>query len=134
MGASSSCQILEKLSSVFQWTMVHKYKAGGMFHLIDDLFFIGPAGTNNCLRNIKKFEILCGKIGIPIKETKTVWQTTILTIYGIEKDTNVMQNRPPKEKLVKLKHQLYDCVHKRKIKLKELQSLIGLLNFACMVV
>ena len=43
MGASSSCQIFEQLSVALQWIMQCKYKAGGMSHILDDFFFIGPA-------------------------------------------------------------------------------------------
>ena len=42
MGASSSCQIFEKLSTALHWIMINKYKAAGMSHLIDDFFFIAP--------------------------------------------------------------------------------------------
>ena len=48
MGASSSCQIFEKLSTALHWTMINKYKASGMSHLIDDFFFIGPPDSEKC--------------------------------------------------------------------------------------
>lgn len=134
MGASSSCQIFEQLSSALQWIMLVKYKAGGMSHLIDDFFFIGPAETSDCLRDLTQFNELCKRIGIPIKTEKTVYPTTVITIYGIEIDSNLMQSRLPDEKLTKLRTQLATCAHKRKIKLKDLQSFIGLLNFACQVI
>lgn len=40
MGASSSCQIFEKLSSSLQWIMLNKFFAKGMSHMIDDFFFL----------------------------------------------------------------------------------------------
>ena len=45
VGASSSCQIYEQLSLALQWIMQCKYKAGGMSHILDDFFFIGPAAS-----------------------------------------------------------------------------------------
>lgn len=36
MGASSSCQIFERVSVALQWVMQSKYKAGAMSHILDD--------------------------------------------------------------------------------------------------
>ena len=80
MGASSSCQIFEKLSTALHWIMINKYNASGISHLIDDFFFIGPANSDKCLQDVRNFEKLCSKIGIPIKHSKTVLPTKSLTI------------------------------------------------------
>ena len=72
MGASSSRQIFEKLSTALQWIMMEKYSASGMLHLIDDFFFIGPPGSDKCQHDLKKFEALCERIGVPLKSSKTV--------------------------------------------------------------
>lgn len=45
-----------------------------------------------------------------------------------------MISRLPEDKLVNLRQLLAKTVHRRKVHLKELQSLIGSLNFACQVV
>ena len=45
-----------------------------------------------------------------------------------------MECRLPLEKIIKIKKALITSYKRKKIKLKELQSLIGLLNFACLVV
>lgn len=42
MGASSSCQLFEKLSVALQWIMQTKYKGGGMSHILDDFSLLGP--------------------------------------------------------------------------------------------
>ena len=61
------------------------------------------------------------------------WATCI-AFLGIELDTVKMEARLPQEKIQKRKLAL-DAVKKcKKITLRNLQSLIGLLNFACCVV
>ena len=45
-----------------------------------------------------------------------------------------MECRLPQDKIVKINTALISAMHRKKIKLQSLQSLIGLLNFACMVV
>ena len=114
--------------------MLHKYKASGMSHLIDDFFFIAPAGSNKCLQDVKNFEQLCKRIGVSIKTAKTIYPTASLTIYGIEVDSVLMEARLPQDKLINLRAILSQTRSKQKIKLKDLQSLIGHLNFACNVV
>ena len=59
---------------------------------------------------------------------------TQLVFLGIEIDTQAMDMRLPRENLDKIKQSLDSMKYKRKIRLRELQSLIGLLNFACLVV
>ena len=77
---------------------------------------------------------LCHNAGIPIKQEKTVSPTTCLTFLGIELDTNLMVAILPTDKIIKIRHLLQDFHNKHKVKLKELQSLIGLPNFACRVI
>jgi hypothetical protein len=53
----------------------------------------------------------------------------VLTFLGIEFDTIRMELRLPKEKLFAINHILTIVMHSKKISLRQLQSLIGLLNF-----
>jgi hypothetical protein len=74
------------------------------------------------------------QMGLPIKADKTVFPTTTLTFLDLELDSELMEIRLPLDKLGKLKDQLNHFKFKKKATLRELQSLIGLLNFACSVV
>ena len=73
-------------------------------------------------------------IGIPIKEEKTVFPTTKIIFLGLELDSVEMEIRLPDDKLLKLRKKLTYFQTRKKCTLVELQSLIGLLNFACAVV
>ena len=55
-------------------------------------------------------------------------------VYGIEIDTAVMELRLPEDKLTKATSLVNRITNRRKVTLRELLSLIGLLNFACLVV
>lgn len=75
--------------------MIHKYKAPGMSHLIDDFFFIDPPNSDRFLHDVLKFEKkMCQTIGIPIKKCLKLLPTTRLSIYGIEVDSVKMESRP----------------------------------------
>ncbi|XP_062590215.1 uncharacterized protein LOC134251812 [Saccostrea cucullata] len=134
MGASSSCQIFESLSCALQWIMEIVFKAAGVSHILDDFFFVGPPNSSKCRDDLVSFLFLCRQTGIPIKMQKTQTPTTKKIIYGIEVDTGTMEYRLPYEKVVKIREMLDHLKKCKKVSLKELQSAIGLLSFACGVV
>ena len=57
-----------------------------------------------------------------------------MTFLGIELDTIAMEARLPLDNFLKIKNCLSEMRVRRKVTLRDLQSLIGLLNFACCVV
>ena len=61
-------------------------------------------------------------------------KTTALQFAGIMLDTDLMEAHLPEEKLEKCCSRLTEFLSRKSVSLKELQSLIGVLNFACCVV
>ena len=57
-----------------------------------------------------------------------------MTFLGIELDTTAMEARLPLDNVLKIKNSLSEMRLRRKVTLRELQSLIGLLSFVCCVV
>ena len=134
MGASSSCAIFEKFSSSLEWIANSHLNIPYIVHILDDFLIIGPPNSSQCFDNLKMFLAFCKYVGIPIKEEKTVYPCKIITFMGLELDSVSMEARLPPDKLEKLLNLLEHNKRKRKIKLRELQSLLGLLNFCCQVV
>ncbi|XP_050390001.1 uncharacterized protein LOC126808959 isoform X3 [Patella vulgata] len=133
MGLNMSCQTFERFSTALHWVMETKYNSF-ISHMIDDFFFIGPPNTSVCADSLQNFMSLTQYLHIPIKASKTVNPTTTITIYGIEIDSIQMVSRLPDEKVIKVRAALSECLDKRKVTLKQLQSLLGLLNFVTLVV
>ena len=77
------------------------------------------------------FSCLAKEIGLPIKTEKTVYPTTHLIFLGLEFDTVCFEVRLPHDKFVQLKSEIQKIQKKKSVTLRELQSLIGMLNFAC---
>jgi hypothetical protein len=73
-------------------------------------------------------------VGVPIKEENTVYAQTTMTFLCIALDTIAMEVRLPLDNVLKIKNSLSEIRVRRKVTLRELQSLIGLLFFACCVV
>lgn len=70
--------------------------------------------------------------GVPLADEKTCLPSTTMEFLGIEIDTCMMEFRLPEVKLKKLKW-LIMRVLKKKVRLKEMQSLLGILAFACRI-
>jgi len=114
--------------------MENKYGASGVSHIIDDFLFVEPPNSDKCLLDLNCFSSLCSRLGVSLKPEKTILPTTTIIIYGIEFDSIKLECRLPVEKIVKTRNALENTQNKKKINLRSLQSLIGLLNFACNVV
>ena len=73
-------------------------------------------------------------LGIPISLHKTEGPVTVIQFLGILLDSNRMEARLPDDKVQRLREELSKWHNKKSATLRELQSLIGTLNFACRVV
>lgn len=134
MGASSSVSIFESFSKAIQWIMQHSLKVRRVSHIIDDFIFVGSPASRECHEALTKFFTLAADIGIPIKTDKTVFPSTSVEVHGITMNTATMTASLPTDKIINLKSLLLQNMHKKKVSLKTLQSILGHLNFACKVI
>jgi hypothetical protein len=104
-----------------------------LLHLLDD-FLITSSTYFVCKAHLDLFIILCDFLGIPIAPDKTFGPSTTLTLADIELDSLKWEALLPKDKIEKCVQCIASFLTRKKVTLKELQSLIGLLNFACLVV
>ena len=133
MGCSSSCKTFETFSTAVEWVAQHKLNINSILHLLDDFLIVAPT-EKICRDQLNLFLELCSYLGIPIAPQKTVGPATVLQFAGIELDTQQLVARLPQEKVDKCIALITNFLHRKKVTLKDLQSLIGLLNFACSVV
>ncbi|CAJ0925439.1 unnamed protein product [Ranitomeya imitator] len=78
-------------------------------------------------------EWVSGHFGVPLAQEKTEGPCTVLSFLGILIDSRKMECRLPDDKLLLLKQEVSRIGKLRKVTLKELQSLLGRLNFACRI-
>jgi len=133
MGCSSSCAIFEAFSTSLEWLSKHHLGASSVLHILDDFLFIAETEAK-CRDDLNKFLLMCQHLGIPIAQEKTEGPETTLQFAGITLDSVIMEARLPEEKLLKCRTMLTALYKRRKVTLRELQSLLGLLNFTCSVV
>lgn len=95
---------------------------------------MGPSDLKLCHRDPNTIMFLFKDIGFPIKQSKRVIPCTSLTFWGIDLDSAVMEKRIPQDKFRKARHLIQTYKARKTVALQELQSSIGVLNFACSVV
>jgi hypothetical protein len=134
MGLSLSCRIFETFSHAVHWIAEKKLQIPGVAHILDDFLFVCGTDMSSATSMLDTFLSFAADIAMPINHDKTVQPCTTLSFVGIEIDTELMEVRLPQDKLHTIRDQLQTMSRRKKATLRELQSLIGLLNFACSVV
>lgn len=129
MGCAISCALWEKFATFLEWLFKYLHPASYLHHYLDDFIFLGKSRSTLCVQTMSNFEKMCASIGVPLAEGKTVGPTLILVFLGLELNSILFQIQVPEDKLHKLKSSLVSLLQKKKVTLKELQSLVGLLNF-----
>ncbi|KAJ7331886.1 hypothetical protein JRQ81_014066 [Phrynocephalus forsythii] len=133
MGCTVSCAAFETFSTFLEWATRYTCGQSALTHYFDFLT-MGKGGTGDCSMLLAGFQQLAAKLGVPLAQEKTEGPTERLTYLGIEIDTIRGISRLPSEKVQALRDTLESLLKKRKCTLKELQSLLGHLNFTCRVV
>ena len=132
MGCSASCKIFEAVSSAVEW--IAESKLGlKITHILDD-FFLVESTEERAKQDLQTFLAMCQEIGIPMAPDKTFGPDQIMSFVGYEIDSLIQEVRLPQDKLEKCREQILSMLGKEKTTLKELQSVLGVLNFACGVV
>ena len=133
MGCASSCKTFEALSTAMEWVARNKLVIPNIIHILDD-FLILEKSHEACAASLQRFLHFCEDIGVPMAPEKTEGPNQVLTFAGIELDCLNLEARLPMEKVDKILKAIRNLLPRKRIPLKELQSLIGLLNFACSVI
>ena len=97
-------------------------------------FFVTKPPRSDCLTALCNILCLFTELDIPVAPGKTFPPTTSLEFMGVLLDSKEMEARFPLDKLTRTKEALHEWSHKKSATLKELQSLIGTLQFAYRVV
>ncbi len=127
-GCSASCSLFEKLACFLEYLVRFQSGKDSIEHYLDDYLLVASE-PGECLQLMNIFRTICLDIGVPLAEEKTLGPSCILIFLGIEIDTIERVIRIPKEKLIEVKEKLEFTLCKKKVTLRELQSLVGSLNF-----
>lgn len=131
MGCSISCALFEAFSSFLEWVVRDVSGINSMVHYLDDFLCVGPPGSNICAVLLGTLQHIAERFGVPLAPEKTEGPKSSIVFLGIEVDSLGMECRLPVDKLESLKAEVREITDRRKVQLRQLQSLLGKLNFAC---
>ena len=133
MGCSSSCAIFEAFSTSLEWIFKKFCPQVDILHVLDDFLIVGPS-YQICNSALKILTDLCHYLGVPLAPDKTVGPVQALSFVGIFLDTVDMSASLPEDKIIKFQNTIQLLLSARSATLKQIQSLTGMLNFACGVI
>ena len=132
-GLRSAPFLFNQLSDVLEWVLKHNYGLQHVLHILDD-FFIAEPSRFQCLSSFSKLLRFFMSVKAPVVTSKTLGPSQVLEFMGIELDSTCMEARLPVDKLRRAQDLLNSFAKRRSVRLVELQSLIGTLQFACKAV
>ena len=131
-GLRSSPYIFNQLSDALEWILKNNYGLQHVIHILDD-FFVAEPSRVGCLKTFNTLLKVFMSLWAPLVASKTLGPSQVLEFMGIVLDTTRMEARLPEDKLSRTKDLLKSFQGRRSVRLVELQSLIGTLQFACKV-
>ena len=107
-----------------------------VFHYVDDFLLLAAPGEHaRAARERAALESLCAHLGVPIADEKTTGPATTVVFLGIFIDTQLMECRLTDKRVSQLRKLLQDWGSGAKhFDCEEIMSLVGKLEFACVVV
>lgn len=131
-GAAKSPEIFHRLTQAIT-RMMDRRGFNTVLAYLDDFLVIGDT-EQECKQAYHELIKLLGELGFTINWDKVVGPCQRLIFLGIEIDTVRRQLTLPDRKLCELRLLLNETMAKRSITKRDLQSLVGKLNFAARVV
>ena len=132
-GCRSSPKLFDTLSSAICWIAKNNYGIHNILHLLDDFLTIDkPEACGE-----RTMALLCTifyRLNLPLSAKKTVGPTSELEYLGIILDTINMQARLPLEKIDRITSCIRSILLRKSCTQKELEQLLGHLNFAFRVI
>ena len=134
MGCSPSCAIFEAFSMALEWLAMVRVGAFGVLHILDDFLFLADS-QDKCHAHLTNFLSVWDYLGVPKAQEKLLAQMLPYSLQGSRLTPSVLQEATLLvNKLQKCRMFLCTLYKRRKVTLREFQSLLGLLNFTLSIV
>ncbi|XP_056429538.1 uncharacterized protein LOC130368988 isoform X1 [Hyla sarda] len=131
-GARSSPWLFNEFASALHWLLENRFCCSHVIHYLDDFLLIEP--PSSIPRDLQVLLAVFSQIAVPISPRKVEGPTKQLTFLGIVLDTQEKEARLPVEKLQNIRAVIHKLVNVPQITKVELQSVLGMLNFAMRII
>ena len=132
-GSSRSCALFQEFSNAIKHIV--EYRLTGIFlyplaitNYLHDFLFIAVY-IRVCDGMVEEFLFICQDIGCPVSQEKTERAAPLMEFLGVLLDGKNKLLAIPEEKVLKASNLLNWAVQKRKVTVKFIQQLTGMLNF-----
>ncbi|XP_044162176.1 uncharacterized protein LOC122946539 [Bufo gargarizans] len=127
-GSKSSPWLFEQLAKALHWILIHHGGLSRVVHYLDDFLLIErPSQVPSIPHSLLD---IFSRLQVPVATAKTEGPATKVTFLGIILDTIKMEASLPSEKLLRIRSAISRAVQSHFLTRAELQSLLGMLNFA----
>ena len=133
-GLRSAPFIFNSVADMLAYILSHNHAIRRLIHYLDDYFTADCPRSDECLTNLTQFKAVCAQLGIPLAPDKCIGPTTCLVFLGIELDSVEQSARLPTNKLKELKALVAQWLTKTSCTKSELESFVGKLQHASLVV
>lgn len=135
-GLRTAPAIFNLFAEALHWILQYATNWSEIEHYLDDFMLIVPLiqATPLFIATLRyQYIAVTDFLGVPRNDAKNQ-EGQVVPILGYEVDTNLLEARIPKEKLIHINKLCAKALEKPSISLREVQKLAGLLNFCSQVV
>jgi hypothetical protein len=132
-GLRSACHLWERYATAMEWVIRTQFEVRHITHYVDDTFLANSTETL-CARDLARTKAGMAALGAPDAVDKTEGPATALTYLGIRIDSAEMSISLDAAKLAAILEQLDRWCTRTTCSIRQLQSLIGSLQWASYVV
>lgn len=133
-GCSISCATWEKMATFLELVVKQKSPVWDVKHYVDDFLFAGKTNTSDYQSVLQCFLESSAKLGVPIASDKSEGPATSIICLGLEIDSDETIIRIPLKKVQEILTKIQFVRAKKKVNLRCMQKLMGLLNSATRVI
>ena len=133
-GLGSAPYLFNQLLDALEWLVRNHLNIPSIIHILDHFFIAQPPPWSRCATALCLALTLFEGLNIPLAPNKTFHPTQVLAFVELTLDSVCMEARLPPDKLGNARILLSGWVSKHTCTLRDLQSLIGTLQFACRVI
>ena len=132
--AGSSCAIFERIATIIEWIVKYHGKIPYLKHYLDDYIMLANS-LSALIHQMQKFTDIMVAIGMPLAEEKTLGPGPVIEFLGMV--LNFFQQllqipKKKKDRCLELLNEMVGLYHTRqKVTVKQVQHLVGHLNFIC---
>ena len=133
-GLRSAPKIFTAVADALEWTIRQHHDVPFIDHYLDDFIVIGPPSSRICADALVALEEECDQLGVPLAPEKKEGPSTAITFLGIRVDTGNGTLSLPPDKLARLREEIDRWLSRRTCRKRELESLVGTLQYAAKVI